>query len=122
MEETSGKPVVLSDGDFKSAVQSHPALVVDLWAEWCYPCKMVGPLVEELASEYKGKVHFGKLNVDENPATAEAFDVMAIPTLLVFRDGKLAGRIVGALPKPSLKAKIDQILAGTETKLYPPSP
>jgi thioredoxin 1 len=111
LDESIDKPVVLSDGDFKGALQAHPALVVDLWAEWCYPCKMVEPIVEELASEYKGKVVFGKLNVDENPATAEAFDVMAIPTLLVFRDGKLANRIVGAMPKGPLKSKIDQILA-----------
>jgi thioredoxin 1 len=111
LDEKLEKPIILSDDDFKRALQTHPALVVDLWAEWCYPCKMVAPIVEELASEYKGKVVFGKLNVDENPATAETFDVMAIPTLLVFRNGKLADRIVGALPKGPLKSKIDQILA-----------
>jgi thioredoxin 1 len=111
LDENLEKPIVLSDDDFQRALQIHPVLVVDLWAEWCYPCKMVAPIVEELAAEYKGRVVFGKLNVDENPATAEAFDVMAIPTLLVFRDGKLADRIVGALPKVPLKSKIDQILA-----------
>ena len=111
MEVSPGKPIELSDGSFKGAVQTSPALVVDFWAVWCYPCRMVEPIVEELASEYKGKVAFGKLNVDENPATAEAFDVMAIPTLLVFRDGKLVDRIVGGLPKAGLKAKIDQALS-----------
>jgi thioredoxin 1 len=111
LDENLERPVVLTDDDFKTALQTHHALVVDLWAEWCYPCKMIAPIVEELASEYKGKVVFGKLNVDENPATAEAYDVMAIPTLLVFRDGKLADRIVGALPKEPLKSKLDQALA-----------
>jgi thioredoxin 1 len=111
MDEIQDKPIVLTDGDFKRALQAYPALVVDLWAEWCFPCRMVGPIVEELASELKGKVVFGKLNVDENPTTAEAYDVMAIPTLLVFRDGRLADRIVGALPKVPLRAKIESILS-----------
>ena len=111
MDENEGKPVILTDDDFKEALRAHPALVVDLWAEWCYPCKMIAPIVEELASEYRGRVVFAELNVDESPGTAEAFDVMSIPTLLFFRNGKLADRIVGAMPKEPLKSWIDRALA-----------
>jgi thioredoxin 1 len=111
LEGAIDRPIVISDDDFKTAIQEHPSLVIDLWAEWCHPCKMVEPIVEELASEMKGRVVFGKMNVDYNPATPEAFDVMGIPTLLVFRDGRLADRIVGAMPKASIKAKIEKALS-----------
>jgi len=103
--------LVLSDADFKREVQANREVVVDLWAEWCYPCKMLSPILSELAAEYEGRVVFAKLNVDENPRTPEAYDVMAIPTLLVFKDGALKDRIVGAMPKAPLKAKIDGILS-----------
>ena len=113
LNSTINRPVQLSDGAFQEALKKYPALVVDMWAEWCYPCRMVAPIVEELASEYKDRVVFGKLNVDENPRTAETYEVMAIPTLLMFRGGKLVDRVVGALPKASLKARIDHVLSQT---------
>lgn len=105
------KPMVVTDDTLHAALEKYPAFVVDMWAEWCYPCRAVAPIVEQLADEYQGKVAFGKLNVDENPRTAEAYEVMAIPTFLIFKNGRLTGRIVGAASKASLKARIDGSLS-----------
>lgn len=101
------KPIVVSDRNFDQTVKTYPLVVVDCWAAWCAPCRAVGPVVEQLAKDYKGKVVFGKLNVDENPETAQRFDIMAIPTLLVMKKGKEVDRIVGALPKNQLESKIN---------------
>jgi thioredoxin 1 len=83
---------------------------VDFWAPWCGPCKAVAPVLEELAGEYAGKVAIAKVNVDEQPATAEAFGIMSIPTMILFKDGKPAGKVVGALPKASLRGFLDGAL------------
>jgi thioredoxin 1 len=82
-------------------------IVVDCWAAWCAPCRAIAPIVDELAKEYSGKVVFGKLNVDENPETAQRYGVMAIPTLLVMKEGKEVDRVVGVLPKNQLEAKVN---------------
>jgi thioredoxin 1 len=100
------KPIVVSDRNFDQTIKSYPLVVVDCWAAWCAPCRAIAPVIEQLAKEYSGKVVFGKLNVDENPETAERFGIMAIPTLLVMKNAKEADRIVGALPKNQIEGKI----------------
>ncbi len=103
-------PIEVDDASFEAAVAKHPFLVVDCWAPWCGPCRIIGPIIDELAREMSGQVVFGKLNADHNPKTMQAFGVQGIPTLLVFRDGKLLDRIVGALPKPALKGQLERML------------
>ena len=105
LEKPNGKPIILTDSNFDTEVAKHNIIVVDFWAPWCGPCRMVGPLIEELASEYVGKVTFGKLNVDENITVPSKFGVRSIPTLLVFKDGQAVDTIVGACPKPYLESK-----------------
>lgn len=104
-EKLTGKPIILTDNNFDAEVTKHKLIVVDFWAPWCGTCRMVGPLIEELASEYAGKVAFGKLNVDENITVPSRFAVRSIPTLIVFKDGRAVGTIVGACPKPYLESK-----------------
>lgn len=104
------KPVVVTDSSIDSAVGQYPLFVLDCWAEWCGPCRMLGPIVEELAKELSGKVVFGKLNVDENMKTANKHRISAIPTLLVFQNGKLIDKLVGAYPKAALAGKIQKYL------------
>ena len=99
-------PIHIDDSNIDTTVNKYPVLVVDCWAPWCGPCRMVGPVIEDLAKEMQGKVVFGKLNVDENPATSMKHRIMSIPTLLVFKNGKLVDSIIGAMPKEMLKAKI----------------
>jgi thioredoxin 1 len=104
-EKLNDKPIILTDNNFDAEVTKNKLIVVDFWAPWCGPCRMVGPLIEELASEYAGKVAFGKLNVDENITVPSRFGVRSIPTLLVFKDGQAVDTIVGACPKPYLESK-----------------
>ncbi len=99
-------PLTVGDDDFNQVVQRYPLIVIDCWAAWCGPCRMVAPVIDELAKAYAGTVVFGKLNVDENPETAVRFNVMSIPTLLIMKDGTEVDRIVGAVPKPSIEAKL----------------
>jgi len=101
------KPIVVSDRNFEQTVKSYPLVVVDCWAAWCAPCRAIAPIVDQLAKDYTGKVVFGKLNVDENPETAQRFGVMAIPTLLVMKNSKEVDRVVGIVPKSELEAKIN---------------
>ena len=97
------KPVKVSDDEFDEFVSKYPVVVVDCWAPWCGPCRMISPIIDELAKEMAGKVVFAKLNVDENPKVATRFRIMSIPTLLLFKEGKLVDRLVGALPADMLK-------------------
>ena len=101
------KPIVISDRNFDQTTKNYPTLVVDCWAAWCAPCRAIAPIVDELAKEYSGKVVFGKLNVDENPETTQRFGVMAIPTLLLMKDGQEVDRVVGIIPKSQLEAKVN---------------
>jgi len=105
-ESTLNKPIEVTDGILKETIQNHSLVVVDCWAPWCAPCHIVAPIIEELARDYAGKILFGKLNVDENRAVATQYQIMGIPTLLVFKNGKLADRIVGAMPRQVLERKI----------------
>jgi len=100
------RPVTVTDATFSKTIQSHTLVVIDCWAPWCGPCRMVGPIIEELARNYAGKILFGKLNVDENIEVATEYQIMSIPTLLVFKNGKLADRIIGAMPKNMLEQRI----------------
>lgn len=101
-------PVEATEANFRQLVDEHPLLVVDFWAAWCGPCRILGPTIDELAREMSGSVAFAKLNVDENPAVSQAFAVQGIPTLLVFKEGRLVDRIVGVLPKPNLRAALSR--------------
>jgi thioredoxin 1 len=93
----------VTDASFESDVlKSNEPVVVDFWAEWCGPCRMIGPSLEEIASEMKGKVKIAKLNIDENPAVASKLGIRSIPTLMVFKDGKLSSQKTGAAPKSEL--------------------
>ncbi|MEA2075583.1 MAG: thioredoxin [Euryarchaeota archaeon] len=103
-------PLTITDGTFVEAVKKYPLLVVDCWAPWCGPCKMVAPVIEDLAKEYAGRVVFGELNVDENPRIATEYAIMAIPTLFIFKNGEPVDVIQGALPKPYFEAKIKEWL------------
>lgn len=97
------KVVQVTDSNFKEIVNKNPLVLVDFWAEWCMPCKMIAPIVEDLAKEYAGKILVGKLNVGENPNTAERFHVFSIPTLLLMKNGVEVERIVGFVPKSQIE-------------------
>ena len=99
--------IELTDANFDELVlKSDKPVLVDLWAEWCGPCRMVGPIVEELAKEYEGKAVVGKLNVDHNPNISMKFGIRSIPTMLFFKGGQLVDRQVGAVPKAALEGKL----------------
>ena len=100
----------LTDADFDAQVKAQSLLIVDFWAEWCGPCRMIAPALEELAGEYADRLVVGKVNVDENRQIAARFGIRSIPTLLIFRDGARVDQVVGAHPKGTIKAKIDQLL------------
>jgi thioredoxin 1 len=105
------KPVTLSDSTFDEEVKSSSeAVLVDFWAEWCGPCKMIAPVLDEIAAEQAGAIKVAKLNVDENPDVARRFDVMSIPTLIVFKDGEAKKRLVGAKGKGQLLEELAEFL------------
>lgn len=109
---SSEKVIHLTDANFEEeVVNSQVPVLVDFWAEWCMPCRMIAPTVEELAEEYDGKVKFGKLNTDDSRQTAVKFNISAIPTLLLFKDGQVANKIVGVKSKRELKEVIDGVLS-----------
>lgn len=104
--------VNLTSATWDQEVTEYKGVVmVDFWAVWCGPCRMVAPTIEELAKDYAGKIKVGKLNTDENADIASKFKIMGIPTIIFFKDGQKVDQIVGAVPKPQLKSKIDTLLA-----------
>ena len=105
-------PITLTDDTFETeVVQSDQPVLVDFWASWCGPCRMVAPIVEELVSEYEGRAKVGKLDVDAAQKTAGEYGIRSIPTLLIFKDGKVADQVIGAVPKTQITEKLDKILA-----------
>ena len=105
-------PIVLTDDNFESEVlESDRPVLVDFWATWCGPCRMVSPIVEELAGEYLGRAKVGKLDVDSAQRTAQEYGIRSIPTLLIFREGKVADQVIGAVPKVQITEKLDAALA-----------
>jgi thioredoxin 1 len=100
----------VTDSDFESTITAGKPVFLDFWAPWCGPCRLIGPIVEELAPSYEGKAIIAKINVDDNPGVAQKFGVTSIPTLMMFKDGKLVDRAVGAMPKAQLQAFIDKNL------------
>ena len=113
----AGTPVHVKDEEFeKTVLQSTLPVMVDFWAPWCGPCKMIAPSVEDLAKEYDGKALVAKVNTDDDPAWAARFGIMGIPTLIFFKNGKEVGRVVGAVRKDVLKSKLDAALAVNAVK------
>jgi len=100
-------PVVVTDDNISEAIAKYPFLVVDCWAEWCGPCKMMGPVLDKLAKDHQGDIVFAKLDVDGNNETASKFGIRSIPDLLVFKDGEKVGDIIGAMPENVLLEKIN---------------
>jgi thioredoxin 1 len=108
---SSDKVVIVTDSEFDSTVlQSERPVVLDFWAEWCQPCKMLAPTIEEIAGEYEDKIKVGKLNVDDNPNTATKYGIRGIPTLLFFKGGKVVQQVTGVKSKPEIKKIIDENL------------
>ncbi len=109
-------PVVVTDATFPAEVErSTLPVLVDMWAPWCGPCRMIAPILEQLAAEMAGRIRVAKLNVDENPVTAQRFNARSIPTLLVMKDGREVDRIVGAYPKPEIVARLERAIGRTGT-------
>ncbi len=99
--------IVLTDQNFKEEVlSSEVPTLVDFWAPWCGPCKMIGPAIEEIANQYQGKIKVGKLNVDDAPVTASKYSVMSIPTLMIFKGGEVVDKIIGVVPKEQIEEKL----------------
>ncbi|MCF6351727.1 MAG: thioredoxin [Cyclobacteriaceae bacterium] len=98
---------IITDANFKEVLDTDKPVLVDFWAEWCGPCKMIGPMVKELAADYDGKAIIAKVNVDENPSTSAEFGIKSIPTLLIFKNGEIVDKQIGAVPKAVLAGKLD---------------
>lgn len=105
------EPVVLTDSNFKDEIAKYPVMLVDFWASWCGPCRMVSPIIEKLAKEYSGRVAFGKVNVDENQMISGSFGIQSIPTMMIFKGGKAVDVMIGAVPKAQIELKIKQQLS-----------
>ncbi len=103
-------PIELSDDAFDSAIRGRHLVLLDCWAAWCYPCRMIAPIVEELSREYASAALFAKLNVDDNPVTATKYSIQSIPTILIIKDGAEVERIVGAVPKDHIEAALKRHL------------
>ena len=106
----SENAITLNDSNFNDEITRETPILVDFWAEWCGPCRLVAPVLDEIATQYKGKIALGKLNVDENPRLSATFDVMSIPTMILFKDGVEKKRIIGARPKHAIVTELSEYL------------
>jgi thioredoxin 1 len=105
------KPIAITDNEFdQEVVKSDKPVIVDFWAAWCGPCKMIAPILEEVATEYDGKLKVAKIDVDSNTKIASQYGIMSIPTLLFFKDGKLVDQVIGAMPKAQLVNRIAKVI------------
>jgi thioredoxin 1 len=104
------KTLEITDANFEEVIKTDQPVLVDFWAEWCGPCKMIGPVVEELAGEYDGKAVVGKVNVDENPEISAKFGIRSIPTILFIKGGEIVDKQIGAVPKATLAKKLDALV------------
>lgn len=112
------EPIVLTDSNFASEVTKYPIMLVDFWAPWCGPCRMVSPIIEQLSREYSGRVAFGKVNVDENQRIAASFGIQSIPTLMIFKGSKAVDVIIGVMPKAQIEMKLKQQLSSKNDSIY----
>ncbi len=112
------EPIGLTDSNFANEISKYPIMLVDFWAPWCGPCRMVSPIIEQLSREYSGKVAFGKVNVDENQKISASFGIQSIPTLMIFRNGKAVDVMVGALPKAQIEMKLKQQILSNNDSIY----
>ncbi|MFH1824540.1 MAG: thioredoxin [Candidatus Firestonebacteria bacterium] len=104
--------IPLTDENFEDEViKSKQPVLIDFWAEWCGPCKMIAPIIEELSKEYSGKIKVGKINVDENPAVSSRLGIRSIPTLIIFKDGEIMGQLVGVQSKEIIKEKVNSLIS-----------
>lgn len=110
LPENPDYPLHLTDENFDEAIKRYRVIVVDFWAPWCMPCKMLAPIVESLSKKLQGRVVFGKMNVDESPVTPTKFNIMSIPTLIVFKEGNIVETFVGAMPEQNLEEKILSVI------------
>lgn len=108
--EVISKPIEVTDATFANIINTYPFVAIDCWAQWCAPCRMIAPIIEELAQDYAGKIVFGKLDVDKNNEISMQYGIRSIPSLLIFKNGKTVDRIVGAMPRSMLESKITQHL------------
>ena len=104
------KPINLTDSNFDIEKSKYSLLVVDFWAAWCGPCKMISPIIEQLAEQYAGKIVFGKVNVDENPHISQRFGIQSIPTLMIVKEGQVIDVMIGALPNGQIENRIKQLI------------
>jgi len=111
------KPIVLTDSNFREEVSKYPLILVDFWAPWCGPCRIVSPIIEQLAGEYAGRVAFGKVNIDENQLVAKSFGIQSIPTMIILKNSKVIDVSVGALPKAQIQVKIQQHLSDSKNNI-----
>jgi len=109
-ENAQHSSITLDDAHFNESVQKYPLMLIECWAEWCGPCRMIAPVIDELAQDYVKRLVVAKLNVDENPNTAMRFGIMSIPTLLIMKNGKEVDRIIGAVPKHFIEEKLKKHL------------
>jgi thioredoxin 1 len=110
-ESAMSDVMVVGDGDFSTAViESDTPVLVDFWATWCAPCKVIAPVIEDLAAQYKGRMKFAKMNVEEHQETPQQYGIRSIPALLVFKGGKVVGQVIGAVPKAKIEAVISKAL------------
>ncbi len=110
LESYPEKPVIVTDADFNQFISKYPLVVVDCWAEWCAPCRMLAPTIDELAAQYRGKIVFGKLDTDNNRATSMQYNISSIPAMLVFKDGNFVGQIIGAVPKEQIVQQLQPLI------------